>query len=214
LIEFKNLKSDHEKEQDKHDNLIQDIQRLIIDEALKGMSEERYVEISRSIHWFIETDPKENDFTSRIVPYLDAYPTGDSRCADNRNFTFADFIDLTADDAVNKRHSFPAEDLRAYLWHIAKLQIELKKNGSKKDIPEAAGILLWISSTGNIKVAGLPNMMYLKLQDREYQRIHYQQNQEIIQETIEIDQNLKQSKTLEQKPKTEHKIQKNRGLSR
>jgi hypothetical protein len=211
LIEFKNKENKDKKEFQKHDNLMRDLQRMIIDHALKEMSE-RYEYISRSIHWFIETDPEEIDFTSRIVPYLDAFPTDDSRCADNRNFTFAEFVDLTADDAVNKRRSFPAEDLRAYLWYIAKLQIGLKKSGSKKDIPEAAGILLWIRSNGSIKVAGLPNMMYLKLQDREYiQQIHNQQ--EVIQEMIETNQNLKKLKALEQKLKPEHKMQKDHGLS-
>jgi hypothetical protein len=218
LIEFKNKKSDHEKELEKYDNLIQDLQRMIIDEALKGMSE-RYQNISRSIHWFIETDPKENDFTSRVVPYLDAYPTGDPRCADNSNFTFEEFVKLTAEAAVNKQNSFSKKDLSAYLWHVARLQIGLKKDGSKKDIPESSAMLICMSSTGDIKVVGLPDMMLLKLQDREYiQEIQYRQKLDLIQDIKhelmpESETNQSLGRQIAQQPKIERNIPRDRGLS-
>jgi hypothetical protein len=165
LIEFKNKKGDHKKERTKYENLAEDIQRKIIDEALNEMGE-RYTNISRAIHWFIETDPKGDNFVSRIVPYLDAYPEDNTQDEFKEN-AFEKFIKQTADDAVNKKQSFSEKDLSDYLWYIARLQIG-HKNGSKKDIPEAAGILLLIHPSGNLKVAGLPSMMHLKLQDREY----------------------------------------------
>jgi hypothetical protein len=166
LIEFKNKKSDHKKEREKYENLTEDIQRKIIDEALKEMGE-HYTNISRSIHWFIETDPKVDNFVSRIVPYLDAYPEDNTQDEFKEN-AFEKFVKETADDAVNKKRSFSKKDLSDYLWYIARLQIGHNKNGSKKDIPAASGILLLIHSSGNLTVAGLPNMMHLKLQDREY----------------------------------------------
>ncbi len=206
LIEFKNRRSDHEKERKKQEILTEDLQRMIIDEALKGMGE-HYTNISKSIHWFIETDPKENNFVSRITPYLEAYPRGDTRHV-FKEYAFEEFVDLTADHAVNKKDSFLEEDLTAYLSHIANLQIGKNKDGSKKNIPESSGLLLMISPSGKLKVAGLPNMMHLNLQHPEYlQQMLYQQNQEYIQQTSET------NKASEQNPKIEHRKHKNQELS-
>jgi hypothetical protein len=206
LIEFKNKKSDHKKERKKNEILTEDLQRMIVDEALKGMGE-HYTNISKSIHWFVETDPKANDFVSRIVPYLEAYPGGDTRNA-SEEYRFAEFVNLTADHAVNKKDSFSEKDLTAYLSHIANLQIGKNKDGSKKKIPESSGVLLMISPSGKLKVAGLPNMMHLKLQHSEYiQQMLYQQNQEYIQQPPQIE------KALEQTPNIEYHKQKNLGLS-
>jgi hypothetical protein len=189
LIEFKIKRNDgpKAKERKKHAALIEDLQRKFIEEALKGIGE-NYLNISRSIHWFIEIDPKENKLISRIVPYLDAYPS------DYSQYNFEDFIKKTADDAVKKSQPFPKIDLMDYISHIARLQIGSKK-GVKREVPETSGILLVAGPSGKLKIADLPSMMDLKLQDREYiNKILYQQNQAFVQDQVqdksEIEQRL------------------------
>ena len=204
LIEFKNKKSKHKKEREKHDR----VQHLMIDEALKG-AKEHFRGISEAIHWFVETDPKGNNLISRIVPYLDAYPR-----KTHSQYTFEEFVQLTADDAVNKQNSFPQKDLSDYLYYIAKLQIGENKQGNENKIPEVAGVLLWINSSGGIKIAELPDIMHLKLQHREYiQQMQYRQDQEFVPKKSETNHVLKETQALRQKPENEHNLRRTRGLS-
>lgn len=62
LIEFKNKKSDKEKEK---------IRLKLLEMALKDQV--KMIEISKQIHWYIETEPNKHSCFNRIVPYLDAF---------------------------------------------------------------------------------------------------------------------------------------------
>lgn len=62
LIEFKNKKSDKEKEKTR---------LKLLEIALSG--EDKMIDISRQIHWYIETEPSKDSCFNRIVPYLDAF---------------------------------------------------------------------------------------------------------------------------------------------
>jgi hypothetical protein len=62
LIEFKNKKSDKEKEKTR---------LKLLEIALKDQV--KMIEISKQIHWYIETEPNKYSCFNRIVPYLDAF---------------------------------------------------------------------------------------------------------------------------------------------
>lgn len=111
-------------------------------------------QVSREIHWFIETDPAEKTFVSRIVPYLDAYPK------DKQQHDFASFINTVARDAVEAKSVSSLDDQRRYLQLIAICQ-----GGGEVS---SGGLVVAISPEGNLQYVELTSMMELRLQHKEF----------------------------------------------
>ena len=149
LIEFKDKKSSQKKERNKCNLLNIGIRK-----------HKHHIKISKLIHWFIETDPLDPDnledrsFVSRITPYLDAYSETQTY------FSFEEFIELTAQDAVSNKSLSNTEEISDYLWFLARFQ------GSKR--LNTRGLLLVIDSSGGLAVANLTDMMELRLNQREF----------------------------------------------
>jgi hypothetical protein len=140
LIEFKNRKANHTKESNKH-------RTLTI--GIKTKKNKHHIEVSRSIHWFIETHPENENFISRIVPYLDAYPnSGKETC-----FSFEKFIELTAENAVKEKNMFSPERISDYLWFVSRFQ----------KVNTKAILLVIDTSSGNIVNSNLTDMIQLRL---------------------------------------------------
>lgn len=145
LIEFKqsNNKSDKEKTKLTH------LRAMIGDDK-------KLTEISKSIHWFVETTPKNQNFISRIVPYLDL----EYEPQNKNQYKLADFIEDIAKEAINSKNLFKRDELRGYL--------QLVKRINNKDTNSTSGIFLSINSEGKLFFIELTNMLQLKLLDRDY----------------------------------------------
>ena len=145
LIEFKQSSNKAPKEKTK----------LTLLKAMIG-NDERLIEISKSIHWFVETTPKNRTFISRIVPYLDF----ESELQNENYYKLAEFIEDIADKAINHQNSFERSELRHYL--------QLIKRINSKDTNSTSGILLSINSKGELFFVELTDLLQLRLLDRDY----------------------------------------------
>ncbi|BAN34093.1 conserved hypothetical protein [Sulfuricella denitrificans skB26] len=143
LIEFKQLNNKSNKEKTRHEQLTA---------AIGGGT--RMAEVSRAIHWFVETHPENKTFISRIVPYLDAYPQ------DKQQHSLAQFISSIAEDVVNGQNTFSPKELRGYLSLVARCQ----GSGSVS----TGGLLLAINAKGDINFVELTDMMQLRLQHKNF----------------------------------------------
>ncbi|MCO7226636.1 hypothetical protein [Pleionea sp. CnH1-48] len=143
LIEFKQISNKSKKEREKH----RKIRGAIVgSEALE--------EISRDIHWFVETSPVNDSFTSRIVPYLDAYPEEETM------FEFPEFVEHIADRAVDENNQFSEDQLKKYL--------DVIKNLNGPDDIGTGGLLVHIDKKGNIRYMELVDMTQLRLTHKLY----------------------------------------------
>jgi hypothetical protein len=145
LIEFKSLDNKSPKEKVRHCQLT------------AAIGEDKYLIIlSKSIHWFVGTVPKEQKFDSYIVPYLEAYS------GENSQYSLERFIEVTAEEAVRGEGRFSREDLRYYLSLIAHCQGTGNIN--------TGALLLSVDTSGNINYIVLRDMMELRLQHRDFVR--------------------------------------------
>lgn len=140
IIEFKQVSNSSNKERRRVKNLTDSIKE-----------NEKYLTISRAIHWFVETDPQKRTFISRIVPYLNAYSEIESSY---RNLE--EFIEQIADEAVHEKLEFRHDELREYLDFV---QLTLGKGtiGS-------GGLILAVDNKGNLCFVQLTDMRQLRLQ--------------------------------------------------
>lgn len=143
LIEFKQKNNKSNKERDKHKL----IQRLL--EAHSQLEP-----ISRSIHWYIETLPVGDDFDSIVTPYIDAFPQPKSI------FNFWDFVNVTANEAVQDEYAFSENEIKEYLHFIR------DANGS--DYIGTGGLLVHIDNQGNVVYCELADMIQMRLSHEQY----------------------------------------------
>jgi hypothetical protein len=154
LLEFKQLSNKSNKEAAKH-RIIKDV--IYHDESL--------VEISQSVHWFVESSPHKKTFISRIVPYLNTYP---DKVADKypkqKSQTVYDsleeFIQQIVEEVTNEGKRFTFEELSKYILSIATCQ--------SKGEGGAGGLVILVNSEGCLRYAALTDMIQLRLQHREY----------------------------------------------
>jgi hypothetical protein len=160
LIEFKNRDSNPRKEKIKHKQIT----------AAIG-NNENAITISKSVHWFVETNPQSQSFIARIVPYLEAYPR------ENSQHSLERFIEATAEEAIRKETLYCHEDLKFYLRLVTASQ----GSGSIG----SGALILAVTASGNLKFAELTSMTQLRLQvpayiseiKREIERAHERERQ-------------------------------------
>jgi hypothetical protein len=145
LIEFKRPQNRSGKERENVERL-----RIAISNQ-KG----NFLEISKSVHWFVETNPEKETFVSHIVPYIDAYSNDKSRYN-----SLEQFIQLVAEDAVNNQNRFSPKEVRAYL-DLVELTFAGEKSG-------AGGLIFAINEKGVLQFVELSDMSQLKLQHRDF----------------------------------------------
>jgi DNA-binding ferritin-like protein (Dps family) len=144
LIEFKQLSNDSDKEP-KRVTLL----------AIAIKNNKKYKEISKAIHWFVETNPQEKTFVSRIVPYLEAYSIDKSTDTLEKP-TLEEFIDKIASEAVSEISQFSREDLREYLDFVR----EILGTGKVR----AGGLIFVVNKEGVLHFTELADMSQLNLQ--------------------------------------------------
>lgn len=125
-------------------------------------------EISRKVHWFVETAAEEKTFFSRIVPYLDAYPVTEDR------HDFGEFVNRTADAVVGKEEILDESSLNQYLMLLVTLH-DAQDVGS-------GGLIVRISETGQIHYAELTSVLDL-IFSREH--VLHQQNERSMAQALE-----------------------------
>lgn len=165
IFEFKQRDNNDNKEPKRHAKL---------SETLKGNSS--LIPVSRTVHWFVETAPDGEEFFTRIVPYLDAYP----RTSDKHDF--AAFVNSTADAVVGGAEQLTTEDMSSYLAQLLLLQ-DAGDVGS-------GGLVVNMSETGNIQYAELTSILDLKLTKKTFLKQHAQ-----IQSEQERDMNIEKDRT-------------------
>jgi hypothetical protein len=158
LIEFKTRENKSKKEIRKHSLL-----------KISIGDDKKIIKLAKSTHWFIETDPDKNsnNFISRIVPYLDAYPE------DEFSDSLEHFIEKTAEDVINNNTAFSQEDLKYYLSLVAGCQGAGEVN--------TGGLLLVIDSSGGLRFVELTDMMQLRLQHKEFVKEVALKSQQLIE---------------------------------
>ncbi len=171
LIEFKNKSNKSNKEMIKHE---------LLKAAIGNDHQKR--DVSRHIHWYIETDAERKTLISYISPYLDAFPSEDKRPC-----SFEQFIETLAEEASQGNELFTPEELRGYLRLVACC------NGSGQggsDEIRTGGLLIALSNRRGLHYVQLNDMMQLRLQDRQY--VNSLENKMVIESQNE--KNLKQTK--------------------
>lgn len=142
LIEFKNKASSLAKERDKCSKL-----KLTI-----GGNKEMQ-NISREIHWYVETEPFKELCLNNIKPYLDAFSIG------NSIHTIESFIDSITHSVITPTNKIPPSKLEAYLALVTCCQGDGKVG--------TGGLLVSVSKEG-IRYLQFTNIMQLNLQHKEY----------------------------------------------
>lgn len=138
IFEFKQRDNKDAKEPNRHAKLVRNL-----------AGKEDLIQISRAVHWFVETAPGERSFFSRIVPYLDAYPKSPGL------HDFAAFVNSTADAVVGGSEALAQADIANYLAQL----LLLHKSGSVG----SGGLIVKMSETGELHYAELTSILDLIL---------------------------------------------------
>ena len=143
LIEFKNKKSDKKKE------------KVRLKELSYALSGDNHMQnISKEIHWYIETDPLDKICINRIVPYLDAF---------NMDVYGIDTLETYIDNMVNEimlpSNNIEPSDLKAYLKIVSLCQ----GSGSIG----TGGLLINITSSG-VRYVQYTKLSHLLLQHKDF----------------------------------------------
>ena len=144
LIEFKAEGADLRKERGKHAGL----KKIIEDEGL--------YEISRDVHWYVETKATTNTLGLLTIPYLDAFPRDRKPSTDR----LEDLVQSTAEAIATQRASFTGAQIRRYLLAI--------KTVSGKTTSGSGGLLLLAEPGGVLKFAPLEDILELNMAHREW----------------------------------------------
>jgi hypothetical protein len=144
LLEFKAEGADLRKERGKHAGL-----KKIIEDM--GLSE-----ISREVHWYVETKATTETLGLLTVPYLDAFP----RDHHPRSGRLENLVQSTAQAITTRQSSFTGAQINQYLLAI--------KTVSGKAASGSGGLLLLAEPGGLLKFAPLEDMLELNMTHREW----------------------------------------------
>ncbi|MEH8263388.1 hypothetical protein Q7I27_09705 [Aeromonas veronii] len=142
LIEFKNGASNLKKEKKRCDQLTVAIGK-----------NDKIKEISREIHWYVETNPFKEICLNNIKPYLDAFSETASM------HTIESLITDIASSVINPNLTISSNELKAYLALVSKCQ------GSGN--VGTGGLVVSVSKQG-IRYVQLSDIMELRLQHKDY----------------------------------------------
>lgn len=147
VIEFKNKHNPSDKES---------IRVKALNMALS--SQKRMQQISREIHWYIETEPFEEICANKIVPYLDAYNGTLSQ------YQLEEFIMSITSEMVSRTPNISHKEQKAYLDLIAKCQ---NGTGSGSDKVGTGGLIVSVSKEG-IQYVEFSRIEQLRLQHKDF----------------------------------------------
>lgn len=138
IIEFKQRSNTDPKEKVRHASVCMGL-----------TSSPEMTQVSRQVHWFIETQPTHDHFLARIVPYLDAFPRTEEQ------HDFAAFIAATADAAVSDQARSTVDEMNNYLGWLACLH--------KSGTVGSGGLVVKLSPDGTLHYVALVSVMELML---------------------------------------------------
>jgi hypothetical protein len=144
LLEFKAEGADLKKERGKHAGLKQIIEDM-------GLAD-----VSREVHWYVETKATPDTLALLTVPYLDAFPRG----LHLRNGRLEDLVQSTAQAIATQQTKFTGAQIKKYLLAI--------KTVSGKAASGSGGLLLLAEPGGGVKFAPLEDMLELNLRHRDW----------------------------------------------
>lgn len=170
LIEFKNRSGSLKKEKRRHSQL-----KAALGTNLK------YKNISKSIHWYVETEPFDECCVNNIKPYLDAFDDDYKSC-----FTLETFIDEIKKDVICADFTFSENDYKDYLSLVARCQ------GTGE--VGTGGIVISVTDKG-LKYFQFTDIMQLRLQHKAY--VNEIKNQLLKNIEMEIGINRRKGQSLE-----------------
>ncbi len=151
LLEYKAEGANLSKERGKH-------------VALKKVLEDRgLAEISREVHWYVETKATEASLNLRTLPYLDAFPK--PRVPPTHRLE--DLVRSIADDVANQRATYSSSQIRDYLLCVRTI------NGSTKS--GTGGLLLLVEPNGTLRFAPIRDLLDLNMMLSEWINEHVNQ---------------------------------------
>jgi len=153
LLEFKAEGARLDKELGKHAGLKQVIED-------RGLSE-----ISREVHWYVETKATEDSLGLLSVPYLDAFPRETAR--DGR---LHELVQSTAKAIALQKSSFTPKEIHDYLLAVKTV------NGTESS--GTGGLLLWAEPGGVLKFTPLEDMLELNMTHREWVKERFERAKE------------------------------------
>lgn len=143
LIEFKNRSGSLRKEKRRHSQL----------KAALG-NNSNHINVSKSIHWYVETKPFSDCCVNNIKPYLDAFDNDVNSC-----FTLETFVEDIKLDVFRTDLTFSQDDYKDYLSLVARCQ------GTGE--VGTGGIVIAVTEKG-IKYFQFTDIIQLRLQHKDY----------------------------------------------
>lgn len=175
LLEFKAAGADLSKERGKHAGL----KKIIEDRDLS--------DISREVHWYVETKATTDTLGLLTVPYLDAFP----KVVQPRAGRLEDLVRATAKAIATQQTNFTGAQINQYLLAIKTL--------SGKSASGTGGLLLLAEPGGVLKFAPLEDMLELNMMHREWvtERIaHTERSHQLMLQKLQ-DKELAKQKSLD-----------------
>jgi len=149
LLEFKAEGADLRKERGKHAGLKAAIEK------------KQLTDISREVHWYVETKSTEDSLGLLSIPYLDAFPRDRARVG-----RLQDLVQSTAEAIAFQRSNFTAKQIRDYLLTVKTV------NGSEAS--GSGGLLLLAEPGGVLKFAPLEDMLELNMTLRAWAKERFE----------------------------------------
>ncbi|RRU75157.1 hypothetical protein EGJ05_10060 [Stutzerimonas xanthomarina] len=149
LLEFKAEGADLRKERGKHAGL------------MAAIEQKQLTDISREVHWYVETKSTEDSLGLLTVPYLDAFPRNRARVG-----RLQDLVQSTAEAIAFQRSNFTAKQIRDYLLTVKTV------NGSEAS--GSGGLLLLAEPGGVLKFAPLEDMLELNMTLRAWAKERFE----------------------------------------
>lgn len=168
IIEFKNASNKSKKEELK-------IKKLNV--ALNGMN--RYTEISREIHWYIETKPLDDICVNKIIPYIDTYS------GELGYFHLETYIKSIIDNIFYNTSEITLDEIQAYI------DLLIRTNGSGSI--GTGGIIISTSKAG-IHYAEFTDIRELRLQHKTYKNNMAQTLESVMKSELQHEKDLAQKK--------------------
>lgn len=149
LLEFKAEGANLTKERGKHAG----IKKVVQDQGLS--------DISREVHWYVETKSTADSLGLLTVPYVDAFPREKARAG-----RLQALVQSTAEAIAYQRSNFTGEQIRRYLLTIKTV------NGTAAS--GSGGLLLLAEPGGILKFAPLEDMLELNMTHQEWAKERFE----------------------------------------
>ena len=172
LIEFKAESNRSKKEEARHRKLSAGL-----------IGDTRRQAISRSIHWYVETAPTDHGMQARIVPYLDAFPSGGGK-----HDRLEAFIRRTALEVAQRSSTVSHEEAKSYLQWVRMTQGDGEVG--------TGGLLLVADADGTLHYAQLLDMLELRLQHHLWLERHEKRIERELAYQRELDRKMEREMTL------------------